>query len=79
MLAIGHAHSAPEAAAAAAAMKYMSDPFPARRDQHAFQIASRTFFLGCRCRRQPLLLSRGLAVGTDSRHLAALQFEYILP
>ena len=25
-------------------MKYMSDPFPARRDQHAFQIASRTFF-----------------------------------
>ena len=38
-LAIGHAHSATEAA-----MKYMSDPFPARRDQHAFQIASRTFF-----------------------------------
>ena len=38
-LAIGHAHSATEAA-----MKYMSDPFPASRDQHAFQIASRTFF-----------------------------------
>ena len=40
ILAIGHAHSAPPEAA----MKYMSDPFPARRDQHAFQIASRTFF-----------------------------------
>ena len=43
-------------------MKYMSDPFPARRDQHAFQIASRTFFTrGRQTRWKPSCWARTLA------------------